>query len=67
MTASLSPPDNLATATQLEATIALTEWQRHRDLPPADRLTDYDTAAADAAFCAQLATMEAALNEQVAA
>lgn len=31
-------PDHLATATQLEATIALAEWQRQRHLPPAERV-----------------------------
>ncbi|GEC15185.1 N-acetylmuramoyl-L-alanine amidase [Nitrobacter winogradskyi] len=30
--------DPLATATQLEATVALAEWQRQRHLPPAERI-----------------------------
>ncbi len=30
--------DPLATATQLEASIALAEWQRQRHLPPAERI-----------------------------
>jgi hypothetical protein len=47
-------PDHLATATQLEATIALAEWQRRRDLPPSRRLAEYDDAAADRAFEARL-------------
>lgn len=30
--------DPLATANQLEASIALAEWQRQRHLPPAERI-----------------------------
>jgi hypothetical protein len=67
MRALSSTPDNLATATSLEATIALEAWQRHRDQPPAKRLVDYDAATADAAFAAQLAAVDAALNERVQA
>ncbi|WP_438278123.1 hypothetical protein [Nitrobacter sp.] len=51
---SLTHPDHLATATQLEATIALAEWQRYRDRPPSRRLAEYDDVAAERAFEATL-------------
>lgn len=57
--------DSLATATSLEAAIALEAWQRHRDRPQADRLAEYDQAAADAAYAAQLAAVDAVMNDRV--
>lgn len=38
MTRAISFPDHLATATSLEATVALREWQQQRHLTPADRV-----------------------------
>jgi hypothetical protein len=37
-------PDNLATATQLEADVALAEWQRQRNIPPERRVVGIDPA-----------------------
>jgi hypothetical protein len=44
--------DHLGTATQLEATIALAEWQRQRHLPPAERVVGIHPA--EMAFAAVL-------------
>lgn len=38
--------DNLAHATQLEADVALREWQQQRHLPPAQRIVAIDPNAA---------------------
>lgn len=64
MTASLYLPDPLAAATQLEATIALAEWQRHRDRPPGRRLAEYDEVVADRAFEVQLDIVAAAMRAE---
>jgi hypothetical protein len=45
-------PDPLADATQLEATIALAEWQRQRHIPPAERVVGQDHA--DVGYAATL-------------
>lgn len=51
-----TPPDTdtLATATQLEADLALTEWQHNRGKAPAERLHDYDECARARAYEATL-------------
>lgn len=60
-----APADNLATATGLEATIALREWQQQRHLPPAQRVVGYDPA--DAAYEATMVVVDAVMSEKVPA
>jgi hypothetical protein len=55
--------DTLATATQLEADVALAEWQRQRGLPPERRVVGIDHA--EIAYEAQLAAVHAAMARRV--